>query len=146
MPRFQQNDLRFEVPDDWHDRTVVAYAAPLKPGKKVAPNLVVTRDTLDAEEPVGSYADRQLVELARRLDGFALLGRRDVTLGDVPAVEMTFTWDGASGTLQQKQAFVVLRRRTVVSITATALKKEFPDWEPKFQAILASVKFPEARS
>jgi hypothetical protein len=115
----------------------------LKPGQKIAPNLVLTRDPVGHRESASAYANRQLVEFAKRLDGFELQGRHERHLGGLPAVELTFTWHGTQGVLQQKQICVVVRGQTVLNFTLTTLKADYPQVEPTFNTILASLKFPE---
>ena len=143
MPHYQSAEVRFNVPDGWQDRTIVSYAAPAKPGRAITPNLVVTRDPADDREPVTAYADRQLVEFARRLDGFALKQRKERTLGGLPAVEMVFTWDNPLGVLQQKQVCVLVGRQTMLNFTLSAAEEDFGGMEPGFDHILASLCFPE---
>jgi hypothetical protein len=143
MPRYQNADLNFEVPADWQDRTIVAFAAPAKPGRALAPNLVLTRDPAGDKESVASYADRQLVEFAKRLEDFDLRDRRERTLGGLPAVEFEFTWHNTLGVLQQRQVCVLLGKRTVLNFTLSALQEDFPGLEPAFNTILAGVRFPE---
>jgi hypothetical protein len=144
MPRYQSADLKFDVPADWQDRTITAFAAPPKPGRKVVPNLVLTREAGDGRESVTAYADRQLVEFAKRLDDFELEQRRERPLGGLPAVELTFTWHNPLGVLRQRQLCVLLRGHTVLNLTLSALAEDFAAVEPAFDAILASLHFPEA--
>jgi len=97
MPRYEHPDVSFDVPRDWEDRSVAAFSAPLPPGKTTGPNVVLTRDKLEPGENLASYADRNLVELAQRLEKFSLVKRSDLTVSDLPAVELRFTWKGAGG-------------------------------------------------
>jgi hypothetical protein len=143
MPHYQSAEVRFNVPDGWQDCTIVSYAAPAKPGRAITPNLVVTRDAADGREPVTAYADRQLVEFAKRLDGFALKQRKERTLGGLPAVELVFTWDNPLGVLQQKQVCVLVGRRTMLNFTLSAAEEDFAGMEPGFDTILGSLRFPE---
>src|SRR5262249_29401471 len=136
-------DLNFDVPADWQDRTIVAFAGPAKPGRALAPNLVLTRDPAGDKESVASYADRQLVEFAKRLEDFDLQDRRERTLGGLPAVEFEFTWYNPLGVLRQRQVCVLLGKRTVFNFTLSALEEDFPGLEPAFNTILTSVRFPE---
>src|SRR5262245_41877393 len=106
MPRHDQRDISFDVPRHWDDKTIVAYGAPPAPGQAVAANLVMTRDTLRDGESLGRYADRQLAELAKRLDGFALGRRDELTVGGAPAVSIRFASRGASGPLEQRLVVV----------------------------------------
>jgi hypothetical protein len=115
MVRVEGRDLAFDVPGDWNDRSVTAFSAPHREGVPVVPNLVVTRDVVTTPEPVASYADRQLVEMARRLDAFNLVVR-------------------------QSQIFVI-RHNTVLSFVLTALESDFSAYETTFNAILGTVNF-----
>src|SRR6478672_4215595 len=106
MPRYEHADVSFDVPRDWEDRTVVAFAVPAQPGQPSASNVVVTRDTLRAGEAIAGYADRQLAELAKRLDAFQLLYRKEVAVGGLPGAELRFLWRGRAGELDQRLMMV----------------------------------------
>jgi hypothetical protein len=98
MPRYEHPDASFDVPRDWEDRSVVAFAAPAKPGQTVS-NLVMSRDALPPGDDVRRYGDRQLVEMAKRLDGFELHARQELTLGGQPTLELRFGWQGPQGSI-----------------------------------------------
>lgn len=142
MPRYEHPDARFDVPRDWDDRTVVAFAAPEKPGQATNANLVMTRDKLAPGEDVRRYGDRQLVELARRLDGFQLHDRQETTISGQPAMELRFGWMGQSGPLEQRLLFVAGRKPAVLSFTATMAKGEAPRLGRVFDRIFASLEIP----
>lgn len=145
MSKFNGRDVCIEVPDDWQDRTIIAFSSPLQPKQTVAPNIVLTRDSIGANEPASAYADKQLVELAKRLEAFNLSSRQDITLGGLAAVELVFTWRGGNGILKQKQIFVAPGNGLVITFVATALVSDFSSMEPVFGAILDTVEFPSAR-
>ena len=46
MSRYESRDVHFDIPRHWEDRTMVAFAAPPRPGQTTAPNVVMTRDLL----------------------------------------------------------------------------------------------------
>jgi len=140
MPRFENKDVTFDVPRDWEDRSVTAFAVPAKPGQQTAANLVMTRDTLAPGEDIRRYGDRQLVELAKRLEGFVFHGRHEITLDGQPALELRFGWGGQSGPLEQRLVFVAGSKPLVMSFTATMAKSEAPRLNPLFDRIFASVK------
>jgi hypothetical protein len=146
MAKYRGRDVSFEIPNDWHDRTIAAFAAPLKPKQTVAPNFVLTRDIVPQNEPSSTYADKQLVELAKRLEAFNLSDRLETVVGGLPAVDLIFTWRGANGTIKQRQTFVATETGTVLTFVATALVTEFSTMEPTFQAILDSIEFPTHRN
>ena len=143
MPRHEEKDVSFDVPRHWDDRSIVAFAAPPQAGQSVAGNLVMTRDTLGERETLGDYADRQLTELTRRLDGFELHRREEVTLGGAPAVALRFASRASSGPLEQRLVVVAAPRRGVLCFTATTGKADAEQNDPLFDRILGSVRFPE---
>jgi hypothetical protein len=144
MPRHEDRDITFDVPRHWDDKTIVAYAAPPAPGQAIAANLVMTRDTLRDGESLAGYADRQLTELAKRLDGFELTGRDDLLLGGAAAVALRFTARAAAGPLVQRLVVVEGRRRGVYCFTATSAKADAEQNDPLFDRMLATIRLPEA--
>ncbi len=145
MPRYEHPDVSFDVPRDWEDRSVAAFSAPLPPGKKAGPNVVLTRDKLEPGENLASYADRSLVELAQRLDKFTLVKRSDVTVSELPAIELRFTWKGVGGLVDQRLVMCATGKRLVLSITSTAPRSAGVDMEATMNRILASVRIPGVR-
>ena len=117
----------------------------MKPGQKMTSNIVLTRDVPRKDETVRAYADRQLVELAQRLNGFRLDHRDDVRLGGLPAVELVFTWNGDRCVIKQRVVFVISPSRQVLSFTLTAEKDHYKEVERIGDLILASIRFPTAR-
>jgi len=145
MARYESHDLSFDVPRDWVDRSVVAYAAPLPPGHAIAPNVVMTRDQLGPGETLRAYADRQLVELARRLDGFKLGSRDERTFGASQAVELRFEWQSPSGPLDQRLLMIGVPGRAVLSLTATTPEEDAGRMVTAFDRIFASIDLPQTR-
>jgi hypothetical protein len=143
MSRYEHNDVCFDVPRDWKDRSVVAFAAPMKVGQGKSANLVMTRDELRSAENLQAYIDRQVVELKSRLENFRMHERVERTLGGLPATELRFGWHGQGGALEQRLVFVGDQRRGVLTFTATMPKTEAGRLNPLFDRILASVTFPD---
>jgi hypothetical protein len=142
MSRYESRDVSFDVPRHWDDRTLVAFAAPAKPGQATAPNVVLTRDTLGPEETIQSYADKQLAELSKRLEGFGLDERKELTFGGQPGVELRFSWQGSAGKLEQRLAMAVGKRRTVFCFNATMAKADADQMNPLFDRIMSTIRFP----
>jgi len=145
MPRHDQSDVSFDVPRHWEDKTLIAYAAPAREGQATAANVVMTRDVRDPEETLADYADRQLAELAKRLEGFELVRREASTLGGLPAIVLRFASNAAAGPLLQRLVVVEGRRQALYCFTATTPKADAPQNDPLFDRILGSVRFPFAR-
>jgi hypothetical protein len=145
MPRYEHPDVSFEVPRDWEDRSVAAFSAPLAPGSTAAPNVVLTRDKLEPGENLAGYADRNLVELAQRLDKFSLQKRTDVKVSELPAIELRFTWKGSSGLIDQRLVMCATGKRLVLSLTSTAPRSAGIDMDAIMTRVLATVKIPGVR-
>jgi len=142
MSRYESRDVTFDVPRHWEDRTMVAFAAPPRPGQTTAPNVVMTRDQLAPEDTLASYADKQLAELSKRLERFVLIDKKERVLGGQPGVELHFTWVGQNGELTQRLAMALGRRRTLFCWSGTSAKVDADQMNPLFERILATVRFP----
>lgn len=140
MPRHEQRDISFDVPRHWDEKTIVAYAAPAAPGQAVAANLVMTRDSLRDGESLAHYADRQLAEMAKRLDGFELVRRDEAMIGGAPAVTIRFDARGEKGPLEQRLVVVEGRRRGVYCFTATTSKHDADQNNPLFDRMLSTIR------
>jgi len=145
MPRYEHADISFDVPRDWEDRSVAAFAAPPAPGQTTSPNVVCTRDKLQPGENLAAYADRNLVELAQRLEKFSLQKRSDITVSDLPAIELRFTWKGAKGLIDQRLIMCATGKRLVLSITSTSPRTAGVDMDAIMNRILSTVKIPGVR-
>ena len=138
------DDFAFSIPDEWVDRTIVSFSAPVGKKSKFAPNIVVTKDILDDIKPMEEYVDKQLVDLASQMEKFNLLKRNKITIDSLSAVELSYTWSGTNGTIQQSQVFVIVGKK-MITFTATSFKDDFPLVAPVFQMIANSMKFPSNR-
>src|SRR5262245_10796671 len=133
MPRHSESDLSFDVPRHWENKSIVAFAAPPRKDQPVAPSFVLTRDSLGDRESLAAYAERQIAELEKGVDGFDLIEKSDTTVGGAPAVAIRFTQRGAEGPLAQRLVIVEGRRRQVVCFTATAAKNDAEQMDPLFE-------------
>ena len=141
MARHQDPRVSFDVPRDWEDRSVVAYAAPDGPRGASGANLVLTRDKLREDEELAAYAGRHTLALAQRLDGFVLEAHNTVELDGRPAVSVSFASNGAGGELEQRMVIVQLAERQLMTVTVTAPGEDAAQLAPLFERILSSVRF-----
>lgn len=140
MAGFRNEEISFEAPESWEDKTIVAFAAPAQPGK-FSPNVVMTKDTLKPGESLRSYADRQIMELARRLEGFDLIESGDRVLAGLNALEYRFSWTSEHAELHQHTVMVAPSDR-VLTFTGTATHEEEARLDEAMEELLATVKFP----
>jgi len=141
MAVIQLNDLRFSYPDEWHERTIVAVSAPPDSGWMVTPNFVVSRDVALKGESLEAYTDRQLIELAKKLESFKLFARTPIQVGGRTGVELNMTWKGGDQTVAQRHAVVMHPDKTVVSFVSTAAAPDFQKLSGVFNGILSTVTF-----
>jgi hypothetical protein len=141
MAVIEFKNLRFSFPDDWHECTIVAVSAPANSAWKVTPNFVVTRDLGLPGESLEAYTDRQIIELAKRLEEFKLFDRKPLTVGGQTGVELRVTWRGGDQIVAQQQAIVMWPNQQIVSFVSTAASADFRKLSGVFAGILATVGF-----
>lgn len=140
MAQFRNDLVAFEAPADWDDKTIVAFAAPVMPGK-FSPNLVMTKDKLKPGETLRSYGDRQIMELARRLEGFDLVDSGERTLGGLPALEYRFSWISDVAQLHQHTVMTAAGDQ-ILTFTGTAVREEEAVLDKAMEQTLSTVSFP----
>ena len=140
MARHRDALVSFDVPRDWIDRTVVAYAAP----DNGTANVVMTRDTLAEEESLESYAARQVQALADHLRGFVLEANDAGEVAGRPAVVVRFRSSGPDEPLVQRLVVVAIPDRKVVAFTLTASSRDAAQLGPLFDRIVGSIAVEES--
>lgn len=131
-------DFSFLVPEDWVDRSMIAWSAPPGPGRRVVPNVMVAYDQPRSQESLGTYVNRQLKDLMARASTFELETRRDVLLAGRPAVELVFQWNSGTDMVKQRQIYSLLPDGRSITIVNTAPVSEFAAVDPKFVEMLNS--------
>ena len=134
--RYQANDFTIETPDEWEDRSIITFAAPSRIGE-FAPNLVITRESVDTRTSVEDYAYRQFDIAQKEVAGLQIVTRENTTVGSRPAVEITQRLSAHGLNLQQLQTFILLDEEICI-ITCTASVGNFNQFLPRFRKILDS--------
>ena len=141
MPRHTDPLISFDVPRDWENRSIIAFAAPETDDGRGAANVVVTRDRLRDDQELIDYAERHLDELEASMEGFFLLNSIQEEVGGKTAFTMSFESDGPNGSLIQRLTMVQLDGRVVVSFTLTAPAREVEQLSPLFDRMVASIEW-----
>ncbi len=149
MPRHHLSEAELSLPHGWQDQSVTSYVLP-RPGDPRGvgeATLVVTRDYEAVRElPAGEgfldrYADRQLVESARRLTKFECVGRSAAAVGGRRALVVDTAWTLPDGQrVRQRQAFVRLGDRVLV-FTLTARADDFDKYAGLWAEVAAGVQW-----
>jgi hypothetical protein len=132
------NGVQFSVPDEWTDRSVVAFS-PDAVGKMAAPSFVLTRERMPPADNLRTFSSRQLTQLAKGLREFSLKETRDVTLDGFPATLFEFTWLSPAGRILQRLTIAAFERE-VVLFTATGSLSRMEELRGTFDQIMASVR------
>lgn len=143
MPTHHLPEAELSLPHGWQDQSVTSYVLPNPGAAGGAATLVVTRDYQSvrdappADDFLERYIDRQLVEAARRLTGYAVQSRGATRVGGRRALVLESTWTMPNQQhVRQRQAFVRLADRVVI-VTLTALDTEFVRHAGVWDATLA---------
>lgn len=143
MTSHQDDHLSFDIPRDWHDKSVVAYAAPAREHRASVANVVMTYDSLAEDEDLEGYAGRQIDLLAEQLGGFALRSHVATKVAERAARSVSFVSHGDAGPLEQRLTVIALPDGQIAALTMTAPHDEAAQMAPLFARILSSVKIAE---
>ncbi len=86
MAIYEVDELTFEVPDGYVDRSMNLFVPPAGMMKQSPQNVIVTREPR-TEETVGQQASKLMKELSSKVPGVKLLGQRDRMIGALPGRE-----------------------------------------------------------
>jgi hypothetical protein len=129
--------LRIDIPDTWHEDSVTIFSNGAT-GEEAA-SVVVKRGYIDPRTTLSMYIDTQLVELAKSLPSFTLTARRDATVANEHAMQMTYTWVVQGSSYSQTQTILRDAPNSVVSIITSSASRAAAAWNKEFEAILDSL-------
>jgi hypothetical protein len=122
MPIYEVDELSFEVPDGYTDRSMNVFAPPSGVAKQNPQTIMITREPR-TEETVGQQAARLLKELATKVPGTKILGQRDRVVGALPGREAR-THGVRSGVPIYQRQFFVGHYGTLLSIIVTSTRAQ----------------------
>lgn len=143
MTEFGNKDFSFSLPDKWIDRSVIMWTGPAVLGK-VPPNFAVSYDQMQPDDDLLKYANRQIDSLRAALKDWQLIEQISIRIGGREALSALFSWNLPQAKMMQRQSFVALDKRRIVSVGCTAQAAEFPAADSAwFQKIQNSFRFAE---
>jgi len=114
MGQHESKDFTFDVPDEWSDRSVIAYAAPVEGTTQSSLIVAVTHELPSPGETLKTFAARQVTDLGRKLKDFALKDTRAGLVSGSPAVMLEYTWTAPNTALAQVIAMVEHQHKFLV--------------------------------
>lgn len=138
MAIYEVDELSFEVPDGYVDRSMNMFAPPAGPAKANPQNILVTREPR-TEETLGQQAARLLKELATKVPGTKILGQRDRVVGALPGREAR-THGVRSGVPIYQRQFFVGHYGTLLSIIVTSTRAHSAKCDAIAEQLLLSLR------
>lgn len=136
---YRINELEFELAGAWQDNTINMFALPTASEGSQA-SIVITRDLSPQKLDPEGYSDVLLVEAAKRLPNYRLLGRRPLEVASQRSVELSYQWTTPDQLdIQQRQCCVFVGGAALV-LTISARVSEFDGHEGAWLAFLQSIR------
>lgn len=136
--RYLTGKFSLDVPDDWQDRSIFSFVAGSAPSE-FAPNVVITREQIDAETSIEDYANRQFNITQAEVQGLQIIDRITTYINNLPAVQTIQTISAHGLNLQQLQTFV-LAEAEIFIITCTTTAAAFNQNLPNFKKVVESFR------
>lgn len=136
MRTFHFDEGVFDIPAHWSDRSVNILTS--SQGATADFSLVTSREELAGQDFTAVVAI-QMKELSKQMPGFRLLGQRETTVGDLPAIESRITFNTSGGQMYQRHAAVGYYEK-VLFFTATTLFKDAEGCDAALDGLLATLK------
>jgi hypothetical protein len=140
MIPFHTQEAIFAIPGEWRDTSINIFSV----GSEVAGefSFVITRDRIGPGVTLLEFAEGQLKQLSKAVNGITMVEQRQRSVADVVALEAEFIWKSDKGTMYQRQTYVPCAdRERVLILTATALDFIDDDRSAQIDALLDSFSF-----
>lgn len=135
-----------DVPEGWSDKSMLIYSLPEPAKSGVAPNIVVTEDSLagcdgtDDAARLSSFAAKRFDEMKANLPDPAFHEHRLLTFNGKPAAQILVSWQNGRIRLTQLVVFIASGGEKVIVATSTAADSDFLEHRPVFEKALSSLK------
>lgn len=129
--------ITINLPHSWREDIIAIYSN----GETLedAVSVVLRRSMVSSTVTLSDYADLQLVELAKSLPTFALVGRKELVLNRAPAFQLTYTWNAQGGRYSQTQTILRDSPETMVCVITSCSARNALTLEKEFTSIIQSL-------
>jgi len=137
--KFTANGWTADLPDGWEDRSMITLVGETD-ASGFASNIVVTRQTVDAETSLADYASIQAEMMRNEVGNLQILDERAIEINGAPAFQrlQRFLVNEAQ-IIQQVQTYF-LHGKTIFAITGTATLEGFDRSIPAFKKFVETFK------
>jgi hypothetical protein len=131
------NEAQFELPANWEDQSVLAFASP---GEAPRNAVVITKQLLPEGKTAEELVDFHVQSLSQKLRRFQLIGKAAVKVGELPAWDIRFSFTHHGLAMYQRQ--VSVHWYDLLWVLSTSGGESRKDAiEHASDAILRSIKF-----
>lgn len=134
MAKYSDDFIQFDLPRDWVDKSVIAYAAPEREDGSCAGSVVLTRELFGAD--LRAFIERRLLSISQRSDGFVLREQRQEELAGRPS----WVIDYLTAQAVQRLAVVDLDGQLAAVVTLSTSHADAEGMAPLFERMLASLE------
>jgi hypothetical protein len=142
MAAYHTNELSFDLPEDFKDKTHHIFS--LTDAGPSPFNLVISRHPIGDEETLETYGERLASELAQSLPKFELIRSRLILVAGQAGWGLEYRWLNQGQWLHQRQATLFHEAdagaRLAVQFTATVAGDFSDRWKQVFADILGSIR------
>ncbi|EYF02666.1 DcrB-related protein [Chondromyces apiculatus] len=139
MALYEADEVSFEVPDGYVDRSMNMFISPSQGPRGQPISVVITRDPR-TEETVRDQAIRLLKDVVAALPGGKLLGQRDREVGAQPAREARLQAVQQRVPTYARQTYVG-HYGTLLTITVTSPRGAAQQCDAQTERLLGSMRF-----
>jgi hypothetical protein len=139
MSLYRTSVAVFDVPDKWHDQSIVAFRLPPAAGGGDA-SFVITKDPGKGVTPFAAYFDKQADTVGRSLPGYVELKRELFHANERDAGWLEFTFEKDGRAMQLRQVFFDSGFVAVIC-TLTALPADIGYHDADWRRLMASLVF-----
>ncbi len=137
MRTYFTDDLRFEIPDEFRDKSLQMLTSPEPVQTRIS--LTVAREPRD-ETPFMEQVETALKETQKRIPGGKLAGRRAREVGGLPAVEVRIEGQVKNLATFSRQVLVAYYG-SILTFTWSGLRGQRPRCDRAVERLIESIRF-----
>lgn len=139
MSTYQMNEASFDLPAGWRDQSVNIFVVG-GPEPPMHLSVVISRDRLKEGLELVDHIEKQLADIGKKLRNFRVLGKRQLEIEGVAALEAELTWVAEQTPMHQRQIYLQSGSRVLI-VTATAPIKIADEHNEQLDAMLGTLRF-----
>lgn len=134
-------EIKLVRPKGWRDYSAYHFEAPKADSEsKFAANVNITQANLPLSLSYEAFVKEEYGTYKNDVDGFKLIHHRKGQVHKFQATELAFNWMMDEFIIRQRVVYLKSGLKKVITFSAVAAEADYPNQEPFFNQILASLK------